>query len=71
MENSLGLVAAVKRFAGTLRFPYLFALTAGLFIVDLLVPDILPFADEILLALLALVIGSVKKRSRGIADDIG
>jgi hypothetical protein len=34
-----------------LKFPQLLALTAGLFILDLLIPDLIPFADEILLGL--------------------
>lgn len=49
-------------FAGKLRFPRLLALTAGLFIVDLFVPDFIPFADEILLALATLVLARWKKR---------
>jgi len=52
----------VTRFAGGLRFPTLFAIAAGLFLVNLVVPDLIPFVDEILLALLALLIGSFKKR---------
>ena len=36
-------------FAARLRFPWLFALTAGLFLLDLVVPDPLPFFDETLL----------------------
>lgn len=53
--------ALLSRLAG-LRFPQLFALTAALFIVDLLVPDPLPFADEILFGLLTVLFGSWKKR---------
>lgn len=34
-----------------LKFPQLFALTATLFVLDLLIPDLIPFADEILLGL--------------------
>ncbi len=34
-----------------LKFPSLLALTAGLFVLDLLVPDVIPFVDEILLGL--------------------
>ena len=44
-----GLVGLVLRFAGRLRFPYLFALTAIMFVVNLFVPDAVPFADEILM----------------------
>ncbi len=50
------LIAALLRFAGRLRFPTLFWITAALFVVDVVVPDVLPFADEILLGLGALVL---------------
>ena len=52
----------VARFAAGLRFPALFGLLAGLFLLDLLVPDLIPFVDEILLALGTLVAGSLRKR---------
>jgi hypothetical protein len=34
-----------------LKFPQLLVVTAVLFVLDLLIPDLVPFADEILLAL--------------------
>jgi uncharacterized protein DUF6116 len=34
-----------------LKFPQLLATTAGLFLLDLLIPDLIPFVDEILLGL--------------------
>ncbi len=49
-------------FASRLRFPKLFALTVGVFVVDMLLPDAIPFADEILLGLLAALLATVKKR---------
>jgi hypothetical protein len=52
----------VTRFASGLRFPVLFGIAATLFVLDLLVPDLVPFADEILLALGTLLLGSLKKR---------
>jgi hypothetical protein len=48
--------------AAQLRFPKLFALTALLFVVDFFVPDVIPFADEILLALATALLGSWKRR---------
>jgi len=47
--------------AARLRFPRLLALTAALFVADLLVPDLLPFADEILLGLLTVLFGAWRK----------
>jgi hypothetical protein len=52
----------VARFAAGLRFPALFALVATLFLVDLVVPDLVPFMDEVLLALGTLLLGSLRKR---------
>jgi hypothetical protein len=33
------------RFASGLRFPRLLAITAALFILDLIIPDMIPFAE--------------------------
>ena len=49
-------------FAERLRFPRLLLLTATLFFVDLLVPDLIPFVDEILLALVTLLLSRWKKK---------
>ncbi len=54
--------AMFREYASGLRFPKLFAITATLFLVDLVVPDVIPFADEILLALITALLGSLKKR---------
>lgn len=45
-----------------LRFPSLFVLFACLTLVDLIVPDVIPLADEIGLALLTLLLGMWKDR---------
>jgi hypothetical protein len=45
-----------------LRFPWLFLILAGLTLADLLIPDFIPFADEIGLAILTLLLGSWKSR---------
>jgi hypothetical protein len=59
------LSGPLRRFAERLRFPHLFLLTAGLFVVDLLIPDLIPYADEVLLALLTILFGSWRKRKSG------
>ncbi|MFW6199727.1 MAG: DUF6116 family protein [Gemmatimonadota bacterium] len=56
-ERTLG------RFLSRLRFPQLFVLTVVVFLVDLAVPDAIPFVDEILLGLGSLVLGSLKERA--------
>lgn len=45
-----------------LRFPWLFAATAVLFIASLLIPDPVPFVDELLLALVTLLFGAWRRR---------
>jgi hypothetical protein len=45
-----------------LRFPKLFLLTALLFAVDFVVPDFIPFADEILLGLATALLASWRRR---------
>ena len=54
--------AFLGRFASKLRFPQLFALTAGLFLLNLLIPDPIPFFDEILLGLLTLLLGTMGQK---------
>jgi len=49
-------------FASRLRFPRLLALTVALFVVDILVPDLIPFADELLLGLIVVLLSMLKKR---------
>ena len=56
------LVAFVTRFASKLRYPHLFLITASLFVLDLLIPDVIPFADEILLGLMTTLFASWKTR---------
>ncbi len=55
------LVGAVLQFAAGLRFPTLFAIAAALFLLDLLIPDFIPFADELLLGLVTLMLGTLKQ----------
>ena len=52
------------QFAAGLRFPRLVLLTAVLFGLDLVVPDPIPFMDEILLGLVTLVLASLRKGHR-------
>ena len=50
-------------YASGLRFPKLMGLAAVVFVVDLILPDVIPFADEILLGLITLLLAMLKKRS--------
>lgn len=56
------LLAPLLAFAGRVRFPILLAITAALFVINLVVPDPLPFIDEILLGLGTLVLANWRKR---------
>lgn len=49
-------------FAQRLRFPHLFLLILGLFVLDLLLPDFIPLIDEILLGMLTLLLAAWKQR---------
>lgn len=46
----------------SLRFPVLLLVTAGLFLVNVLIPDALPLVDEILLALIVALLSRLKRR---------
>ncbi len=49
----------IRRFLERRRFPTLMMLGGLLFIVNLLIPDPIPFVDEILMLIATVVIGSV------------
>ena len=53
---------ALLAYAGRLRFPTLFLITLALFAADLVVPDPIPFLDEIMLGLGTLLFASWRKR---------
>ena len=63
------LVALVARFASKLRYPTLFMLTGALFLLDLVIPDVIPFADELLLGLGTLLLAGLKARRGGAEPD--
>lgn len=62
------LLAPLLRFFGRLSYPRLFALTAALFALDVVIPDFVPFADEILLGLGTLLLANWKKRKPSAAS---
>ena len=51
----------ISRYTQSLRFPVLAMITAIAFIVDVLVPDVIPFADEILLGLVLALLSRLKR----------
>ncbi len=56
------VTALVRRYTNRLRYPRLLLFTAVLFAVDLAVPDVLPFADEILLGLATVILARLRRR---------
>ncbi|MEO6518956.1 MAG: DUF6116 family protein [Pseudoxanthomonas sp.] len=56
------LLLPILNWARKLRYPTLFKITAALFALTLLVPDPLPFVDEILLGLGTLLLANWKHR---------
>lgn len=54
---------------GRLRNPQLFVVVAGLFVIDLFVPDLLPFMDELLLGTLTLWLGSRRRRRNTVGRE--
>lgn len=54
-----------------LRFPGLFLILAGITLADLIIPDFIPFVDEIGLALLTLLLGSWRDRRATHRPTIG
>ena len=52
-----------------LRFPGLFLILALLTLADLLIPDFIPFVDEIGLGLLTLLLAMWKKRKTPVTPD--
>ena len=55
------LISAILQFADGLKFRQLFLITAALFLLNLIIPDPIPFFDELILGLLALLFASWKK----------
>jgi len=50
-------------FANGLRFKELFLLILALFLLDLVIPDMIPMIDEIILGLLTILLASWKKEN--------
>jgi len=59
--NPTSLINLFLTFANQLKFKNLFLLILCLFVIDLIVPDMIPMIDEIILGLLAILLASWKK----------
>ena len=56
------LLGPILRWFGKLSYPRLFVVAAFLFVADMLIPDVIPFADELLLGLGTLLLANWKKK---------
>ncbi len=63
------LLAPLMNYLGELRFSKLFLLMLALFCVDLVVPDLIPFVDELLLGLATLVLGAWRRKKKSAANE--
>ena len=66
MASSIGKeerVGIIRRFASRLKFPQLFALLFGLLLLDFIIPDPLPYVDEVILGILTVMLGMWRRRS--------
>lgn len=62
-RSSSPIAALISRLIPGIRFPWLFAILAGLFAIDLVTPDPVPFLDEVALAVLTFLAASWRTRS--------
>lgn len=68
MAMATPLLSPLFRFVEKLSYPKLFLVTGAVFVVDLFVPDMVPFADELLLGLATLLL-SRKRKDKGATID--
>jgi len=61
------LTRPLLRWAEGLRYPRLAMLIAAIFVVDLVIPDFIPFIDEILLGLGTLLLTNLRSRPGNVA----
>ncbi len=62
-DQPQSLVERWKRFAGQLKSSTLLLLVTSLFVLDLIIPDPLPFIDEIILGIMAVLIARWQSRN--------
>lgn len=61
--NSISPPGLLTEFVNRLKFKNLFILITVLLIIDLLIPDMIPMLDEIILGILAVILGNLKKKT--------
>lgn len=64
------VLTKVTRYLESLRFPVLLIVTAIVFLVNVFIPDMLPFIDELLLALVVALLARLKRKKPGSDTDL-
>jgi Family of unknown function (DUF6116) len=62
--NPRSLITLFLAFANQLKFKNLFLIVIGLFTLDLFIPDFIPFIDEVILGLLAIILANWKNERK-------
>ena len=60
----------IRRFLSRLAFPQLFLLLVALFAIDIVTPDPILFLDELILGVLAVMLGMWRRRDEEGTDDV-
>ncbi len=63
-DSPQSLTERLQRFAGQLKSSTLLLLVTSLFVLDLVIPDPLPFIDEIMLGIMAVLIARWQSRRK-------
>ena len=64
--KTISPIGAFLEYANRLKFKNLFVLILVLFILDVFVPDMVPMLDEIILGVLAIILGNLKKKASAV-----
>jgi hypothetical protein len=68
-SSSISPIRWLLAFAARLRFPQLFLLTAAVFLLDMVIPDVIPFVDEVILGLVTTMLGSIRRKTSEMPPD--
>ncbi len=60
-EKTINPVDKFLRFANRLKFRNLFLVTVILFVFNFFIPDFIPFIDELILGLVAIILATIKQ----------
>ena len=61
-DRPMSVIERLQRFAGQLKSSTLLLVVTTLFVVDLLIPDPLPFVDEVVLGIITILIARWQSR---------